>query len=229
MRKHALAAFICISLALTANAQEGPKVINTEPQLSDIYAVFDVLNIHLFRFDLKEFLTDVYFVTMYIDEYEAGKEVKRGNTIRVDKNIVSLNDVPAEYRDEIRKQKNIPQGKNEWDHIKELSLYVTKPNDSTARFSINIPEAMSTNQQVKLRPVGASKRYFYQLVPFTFKAMEKQEVMKVPLLLYGSAWEDTKNGFIRFCGEREIDTDMKAELLSDMPHYYIIGLELKKE
>lgn len=229
MRKHTLVALICISFAFTAYAQEGPKVMKVDPQMSDIYNVFDVLNIHLSRFDLKAFLTDVYFVNVYVDEYVKGKDVKRVNTTRVGKNITSLNEVPEKYRDDFRKLKNIPAGKNEWDNIKELSLYVTKPNDSTARFSINIPDAMSTSQQVKLRSVGEPKMYFYKPVPFSFKAMEKQETMSIPLLLYGSAWEDTKNGIVRFCGESEIDPGMKAEILSDIPHYYIIGVELKKE
>lgn len=229
MRKYTLAALLCICFAVVANAQEkGRKVIKTEPELSDIYTVLDILHINMYRFDLSAFLTDTYFVNLYIDEYETGKEPKRKRTIRLGKNIVPLDDVPEEHRESFRELKKIPEGKNEWNNITCLSAYITKPNDSTAMFTIHVPGAMRTSQSAKLRPVGEHKTYFYNARPFTFKEIEEKDSLNIPLLLYGSGWVDERFGMIRFCGEKEIDPDMKAEILSNLPHYYIVGLEMKK-
>ena len=230
MRKYTLATLLCVFLAVVANAQEeGPKVVKTEPEMADIYGVLEALNINLFRFDLSAFLTDVYSVNLYIDEYEKGKEPKRDRTIRLGKNIKSLEEIPEKHREAFRELKKVPEGQNEWNNIKDVSIYVTKPNDSTAMFTINIPDVMRTNQKVKLHAVGKSKTYFYNVRPFTFKAVEKKDSLNIPLLLYGSGWVDERYDIIRFCGEREIDPDMKAEILANLPYHYIIGVELKKE
>ncbi|WP_373151839.1 DUF5041 domain-containing protein, partial [Bacteroides caccae] len=55
------------------------------------------------------------------------------------------------------------------------------------------------------------------------------EFVELTLILYGSAWLDKQHDIIRFCGEREIDPEMKAEILKDIPHYFVIGIELKAE
>lgn len=63
---------LCV-VAGIADAQEKSQVIQSEPQLEDIYNVLEAMDIHMFRFELKEFLNKVYTVTAYMDEYENGK------------------------------------------------------------------------------------------------------------------------------------------------------------
>ena len=56
---------LCV-VAGIANAQEKkPQVIQSEPQLEDIYNVLEAMDIHMFRFELKEFLNKVYTVTVW--------------------------------------------------------------------------------------------------------------------------------------------------------------------
>ena len=74
---------LCV-VAGIANAQEKkPQVIQSEPQLEDIYNVLEAMDIHMFRFELKEFLNKVYTVTVYMDEYENGKSPKQVHNIRL--------------------------------------------------------------------------------------------------------------------------------------------------
>lgn len=61
------------------------QVIQSEPQLEDIYNVLEAMDIHMFRFELKEFLNKVYTVTAYMDEYENGKSPKQVHNIRLGK------------------------------------------------------------------------------------------------------------------------------------------------
>lgn len=209
-------------------SKDVPTVIKVEPQLDDIYEVLKALNINMYRFDLSKYLNEVYDVKLYVDEYEDGKRIKEVGSSRLGKNIKSLKEFPEEMRDDFRKIKNVPEGKDEWDNIKEMSVYITKPNDSTAMFTINIPGVLKTNKRVQLRPVGEEKVYLYDPRPFKFNPAGKTDSINIPLLMYGSYWFDARYNVIRMCGEREIDPEMKAEILGKVPHYYVVGLELNK-
>lgn len=209
-------------------SKDVPTVIKVEPQLDDIYEVLKALNINMYRFDLSKYLNEVYDVKLYVDEYEDGKRIKEVGSSRLGKNIKSLKEFPEEMRDDFRKIKNVPEGKDEWDNIKEMSVYITKPNDSTAMFTINIPGVLKTNKRVQLRPVGEEKVYLYDPRPFKFNPASETESINIPLIMYGSYWFDARYNVIRMCGEREIDPEMKAEILGKVPHYYVVGLELNK-
>lgn len=47
-------------------------------------------------------------------------------------------------------------------------------------------------------------------------------------MLVGSAWYDPHIEMFRFCGESEIAPDLSSEILSHVPHFYVIGVETKK-
>lgn len=223
---------LCLLSAGIADAQEKiPQVVKSEPQLEDIYTVLETMDIYLFRFDLKQFLNQTYTVNVYVDEYEKGKAPKQAHLVGLGKNILSLDVVPEEEREAFRQIKRVPEGKNEWEEIKEMSLYLRKSNDSTAICTVNVPESRRGGTSLKLKPIEKYGSYIY--FPRPFKLQETKETekghFKIPLLLYGSAWLDKKYEIIRFCGEKEIDPEMKAKILEDLPHYYVIGIEFKKE
>lgn len=48
-------------------------------------------------------------------------------------------------------------------------------------------------------------------------------------MLVGSAWYDPHIEMFRFCGESEIAPDLSQEIVSHVPHFYVIGVETKKE
>lgn len=47
----------------------------------------------------------------------------------------------------------------------------------------------------------------------------------IPLVFFGSMWYDRKWELFRFCGEREIAPDLSGEIVSRVPHFYVIGVE----
>ncbi|WP_336617712.1 DUF5041 domain-containing protein [Bacteroides acidifaciens] len=147
MRKNKLTAILlCLSLAGIANAQEkSPQVIKSEPQLEDIYNVLEAMDTHIFRFDLKEFLNKTYSVNVYVDEYEKGKSPKQAHSIRLGNNIQSLNVVPEEHRQAFREIKHIPEGKNEWEEIKELAVYLRKSNYNRENETCNFQKRNEQN------------------------------------------------------------------------------------
>lgn len=220
----------CLLSAGTASAQDSLKVTQATPQTSDILTILETMDIYLYRFDLKEFLNDTYAMNIYIDEYTKDAPATRYQTLRLGNNITSLDEVPEEHREGFRELKNIPADKNEWNSIEELSIYIRQQKDSTARVTFNIPKNSRRSALLKLKPVGKQQIYFYVPRPFQLKTVSKGEQMQIPLLLYGSGWVDTSvqgRELIRFCGESQIDPAMKADILKETPHYYVIGLELK--
>lgn len=233
IKNNLTALLLCLSFTGIAKAQEkNPQVIKAEPQLEDVYNVLETMDIHIFRFDLKEFLNKTYTINMYVDEYEKGKSPKQAHNIGLGKNIQSLNVVPEEQRQAFREMKQIPEGKNEWEEIKELAVYFRKSDDSTSVCTINVPESLQGSVPLKLQPIEKYHSYIYHPRPFKFQIIKEEDHFKIPLVLYGSAWLDKECDIMRFCGEREIDPEMKAEILKDIPHYYIIGIEFnsaKKE
>lgn len=228
MKKYLLTACIGLWAIGSLYAQQPLKAERTEPQLSDIYTLLASLDMHLFRFDLQAFLQNTYSVSLYIDEQESGQPPRRIRTMRLGKNVRDLNEIPDDSRETFRRLHQIPEGRSTWDEIREIALYVSKPNDSTAVITVNVPEVMQARHAVKLRPVAGSERIYYQVRPFSLAEAETSDRTVVPLLLYGSAWMDTTHNVIRFCGEKEIDPAMQARILSDLPHYYIVGIIFEK-
>ena len=104
--------------------------------------------------------------------------------------------------------------------------------DSLGLFYISIPDAGRFTRSLKLHPLyfpgSPAPRYFYQARPFKPSTLKYTEDDFIPLLLYGSGWMEESVGAIRFCGEREIDPEMSAEVLKHLPQYYIFGLKYVK-
>lgn len=225
--KKLLVTILClIGCILTTQAQESRKIVSVEPQYSDILNVFHLLDIDVCRFDLSAFSNEKYAISLYIDEYENNQKKDRIQVRNLGNNIESLDKFPPEQRGEFRKMKQIPEGENEWIRIKYLSVYLRKITDSTTTITIDVPDVMQANSSVKNRPLGEYKRNFYQLRPFTLAEVGEGDLLTIPLLLYGSGWVD--GPIIRFCGEREIDPGMKADILTKIPHHYVLGVELEK-
>ena len=97
------------------------------------------------------------------------------------------------------------------------------------RLTIKVPNAMTANVALKLHPLGKEKVYFYEARPYILRNNPNADSLNIPLILYGSGWVDEQYGFMRFCGEREIDgNDKTGMILSNVPHYYVVGVELHK-
>lgn len=230
MRKTLLVIAACMLSFHIATAQEKPQVKRTDPQTSDLFKVLETMDVYMYRFDLRDFLNEKYNITAYIDEYEPGKEPKRIYNANLGDNIRSLSEVSEQYREDFRKEKQVPEGKDEWESIKEMSVYITKQNDSIGVLTIYIPEGLTASRRLSLRQVESEgfKTYLYRPRPFKFNETGIEEGQETPLVLYASAWVDEIYKVMRFCGEKEIDPEMQAKILTHVPHYYIFGLKFQK-
>lgn len=221
MKKRLWMAFICLCLSAGVYAQDSLKVNAKQIGVEDIVDVLNVMHVKMFHFDLRPFLVDTYDVQVYVEEHEKGKVPKRIELFRMGKNKELMKDF---WRD-----KNLPENAEVWDKITDLSLFLTSRNDSTTLLTIKIPNVMTTNVVLKLHPLGKEKVYFYEDRPYILRNNPDADSLNIPLILYGSGWVDEQYGFMRFCGEREIDgNDKNGMILSNVPHCYVVGVELNK-
>lgn len=230
MNKRVCSILFCALFSLLSYAQDSLRIVKSELKAEDIYAAFEAMDVWLYRFDLSRFQHETYQVVIYIDEYVKGKEPKRVRTLPFGKNVRSLEEISADYRDGWRKMKQIPEGEDSWIEIKELSTCLTRPADSIVCFNLQVPDATKTRHKLKLHPISSDgfTAYYYRPRPFKLENVKAGGDMEIPLLLYGSAWRDEEYGVIRFCGEKEIDFGMKAKILEHLPHYYVMGIRLYK-
>ena len=112
-------------------------------------------------------------------------------------------------------------------HQGDFHIYIRKEErtDTTAAIRISSPNVGIQGFPFTLYPADGKKFISYHTRPFAVRAVKTADEMKIPLLLYGSAWAEPGTTFFRFCGVIE----MKAEILTHIPHHYVIGLQLKKE
>ena len=217
-----LCSFFCLTIL---HAQDSLRIVRTNPQLDDIFRLLESMDVHVFRFDLRRFCKENYEVLTYVDEYKKGKFSERYVHNHMGANIRSLNDIPEVHREHVRQKEQVPDGKNEWVDINDLSIFIKNVNDSTAVVTFSIPEVCTMGNLLKLKKVGSSN-YCYYTRPFKSQAISAEGRLSIPLVLYGSAWADKNSpDLYRFCGESEIDPQMQAEILNHSPHYYVIGVE----
>ena len=105
-------------------------------------------------------------------------------------------------------------------------------NDSTEVGRLFVENQGSAGFNLKLKPINHSGVYndevIYKYKPVPFKASAFENGKFIPLAAYASFWFDEKYSVIRFCGAKEIDPDMSADILKDTPHYYVIGVIFTK-
>lgn len=87
-------------------------------------------------------------------------------------------------------------------------------------------------KRLKLYPVEGETRYvsyMYSSRPFRLDAVANADTVEIPLVFFGSGWYDKRFNVTRFCGEREIDPQLQAEIVKDVPHAYVVGMRLEKK
>ena len=200
--------------------------------MDDVDFALEMLGVQTTRFDLTPFKNEKYNVSIYIDEYEKGnpERIKR-NYANFGENLLDIRNYQEEEWDEARKLFDIPQDEYIGVRIKDVvfAIYHAK-GDSVATLKFNVNFAGGSTRPLKLHKLeGEKDSYSYHSRPFALKPVTDSDYAEVPLWLYGSAWKD--QNIFRFCGENEIDPNLKetkSTLLTHCPHYYIIGVTLEK-
>ena len=209
-----------------------------EASMEDYISLLNRNGYEAFSFDLSSLLDGKYEIVFILKEYKDGKLVSdnlwaddRRYTVRTNMNLLS--DLPKETQEEITPEEMMDPAKGIMSMAKKITVgFAPGIGDSVRNVLVELENMSSRFDELLLYPqydkndsVNGKRYYMYYTKPF--KMDEFCTGQFVPLVLLGSAWYDRNYGIHRFCGEDEIDPDMSTGILQDIPHYYVIGIEVK--
>lgn len=184
-------------------------------------------------YDLSALSDSTYSFMLIVREYENGKMIHDGyeRFIYPLRNRNMLSRFSEEDQKTVKPEDMADAARGIFSLGTRLNLGLSPLNDSTLRVSMEIPEIGAAYQQISLRqqvhPKTGTIQHNYNNRPFTAPVFHSDTF--IPLMLVGSAWYDPHIEMFRFCGENEIAPDLSSEILSHVPHFYVIGVETKKE
>lgn len=184
-------------------------------------------------YDLSALSDSTYSVQLIIREYENGKMIHDGHErfLYALRNRMMLNRFSEEDQKTVKPEDMADAARGIFALGTRLNLGITPLNDSTLRVSMEIPEIGASYQQLSLRPQKHPKtgtvQHNYNNRPFTAPVFQSGTF--IPLMFVGAAWYDPQIEMFRFCGDKEIAPDLSSEIVSHVPHFYVIGVETKKE
>ncbi len=223
--------FVILSL-LSVICTSAQNITTTDLDTKDLQNVIAMsLNIEMQKYDLSEYLSDRYNVILYIDEYTRTPDSlikKRINKLFMGPNRQFIED--ATDREYFKTKNHFNKESNELTSIETITLSAQIESDTTAKLSFSImPNGFGGSLLLDVITLDESyeKSPQYSSRPFKFKS-DTNSNQETPLLLSGSFYYDKKHDVMRFCGEMEIDPELKAEIVDNIPHFYIIGVILKE-
>jgi len=201
----------------------------------DFISLLEASGYEAFPFDITSLSDGQYYITFNIKEYKDGNKVHDDilggyNTYT---NMRLLSDFPNESQENLKTEKMDDPERGIFRMAKKLMIgFTPSVNDTIRPVMLEVENMASRNVQLLMHPqyvnndsVNGKKLYMYLTRPF--KTGEFAIGKFIPLVLFGSAWYDEDWNIHRFCGENEIDPDMSSEILQFIPHYYVIGIEIK--
>lgn len=164
------------------------------------FAGIDIISLDLGKVDRN------YAFKVIIEEY-TGKD-----------NLISSNIAISQFTEYRKPTKD---GKWEIKYIDSLRLISKVINNSFDKiFLMFTTEKFSAYRELNLDEDYQRKHYWVRFAKSDFKIGEK-----IPLLFYGSEWDDIIDGkkVPRFCSKMEVSTDLDDETIKFIPHFFIIS------
>ena len=225
-----LFSLLSLWMAASVSAQSLKK---QEATMEDYLPLLQVSGYQVYSFDISEFLDDTYYFSFKIKEYVNREEVQGDGHSSVFSNRMMIAEFPEESQKSILEEGSaVDPEKGIYSQTKKLTIgFVPSKVDSTRIVRISLDGMGEMRKPLKLKPLKAPKSdklsYSYESRPFVVDKFEEGKF--IPLVFFGSYWLDEKYGFFRFCGALEIGADMGQEYIESTPHYYAIGVEIKKK
>ncbi len=215
-----------VSYQTSAQKQAGRKDISAD----DILCALEMSGTFLYSFCFDSFNDEVYEISPFIEEYIDGKKIDDKIKFSFGKSKVDVRQF-GDKADSWREFYGMAPNDSIYTKLTDIGVYVKHDKGSTAKLCLNIKNIGKIDSELKKRPAtkGPDKRKFinYNHRPFRMIPQEGDD-MHIPLVLYGSCWYDKRHDIYRFCGDKEISPDMSSEILKNIPHYFIIGIDLRK-
>ena len=230
MRHFTFFTLFCVVFCFHVNAQELKR---TEPDWSDYIPLLNIAGYVVYTFDISSLKDDTYIIEFDVREYVKGELVEgpKNNYPRPRlRNRRMLSDFPEEYWNDIIAEGPIYDlDKGICTLGEKISIGFSPAADSLKNLNMMIENIAAVRKSLSMKPITASsgkEEYMYDYFPFKVGELKLGEF--IPLVMFGSYWFDEEAGYYRFCGESELEADLSSKILSLIPHYYIIGMNVTK-
>ena len=194
--------FILFLVFLISSTSFGQLYLKySEIEDKDIIDALAFSGIGIYKFEIDSLIEKHNFY-LIIDEF-AGKD----NLIKSD-TLFGLNpfQIPSEEVSKIRFITKVVN--NLYDKV---SLYISTPH-------------FSTWKEIEIDKKYRRKHYWIE-----FEKSQNKINTKIPLLFFGSEWDDIYNGQMttRFCSRDKMELDLSGDAINMIPHFYIIYYLIK--
>jgi hypothetical protein len=230
MKKITCFCLVGVLLGASAFAQE---LKPTTPEVSDYIPLLKSAGYEAFTYDISSLKDETYTFTLEVREYVNGELVPAPPQRMVNEieNRMMISDFSEESQERIRAEGlACDPEKGIYKLYTKMSIgFAPAAADSLKQLVLSFDGAMRHGKRLTLKPVfapGYDGRYIYDIRPFKREAFQTDGF--TPLLLMGSYWYDERVKAFRFCGENEFSADLQSETLKLVPHYYVIGVVIKK-
>lgn len=200
-----------------------------EASVEDYLPLLESAGYMTFPFDLSALSDKRYTITVNIREYENG-EIKSANALPWEptySNMQLISDFDKEQQALIAREVMADPDRGIYSLAEKINIGFHPIADSLQTVFLDIQNMGSMSKKLKLKAVTSHniEQYVYGYRPFrmpdTIKAGEF-----IPLVLAGSYWYDKDHNVTRFCGDNMIEPDLSSEIVSYIPHFYVIGIKI---
>ncbi len=214
---------------------QAQEIKSLEAVADDYIPLLQYSGYEAFPFDISSLSDRKYQIKFVIREYDHGTLVSDDymGWRKIRSNMMLLSQFDAEDQATVKPEEMDDAERGIYRLAKKMQIGFAPAQDDSIRPAMLSVEKMGEMFiPLKMKPQYAGNdsvngRTFYSYNSRPFK-IEKLEIGKfTPLVLLGSMWYDAQFNIHRFCGESVIDPEMSADILKYIPHYYVIGVEIK--
>ena len=204
-----------------------------EAVMEDFLPLLQASGYRVYSFDISEFLDESYFFNFQIREYVNKEEVEGKYRNFMFPNRVMLAEMPESSQKSILQEgRAADPEKGVYIQSKKLTIGFRPAKEDSVQFvRLSLDGLGESGMPLELKPLKKSQNdkqfYYYESRPFKIEKFEEGKF--IPLVFFASYWYDEKGGFFRFCGADEIGPNMEADYVENTPHFYVIGVEIKKK
>lgn len=186
---------------------------------------YDISSLGDRRYQIRFIVREYDHGTLVSDDYMGWRKTRSNMTL--------VSDFDAEDQANIKPEDMADAERGIYKLAKKMLIgFIPAQNDSIRPMMLSVEEMGEMFIPLKMKPqyagndsVNGKKFYSYNSRPFVVKELKMDTF--VPLVLLGSMWYDERFDIHRFCGESVLDPDMSANILKYIPHYYVVGVEIK--
>lgn len=223
--------FLFIALLVGFCSSFAQKIEQKKPDLNDLISLLETKGYKLFAFDISGLSDSRYDMTFSIREYDNGQKIK-DNILPWShsfSNMTMLEDFSEESRSEILPEEMADAAKGIYRLANKITIGLAPENDSTKLVQLEVENMGAVMGRLGLR--GQTDKdtgkifYSYNTRPFELDSKIEFDTF-IPLVLVGSVWFDPQFNIYRFCGENRISPDLSSQIVSYIPHFYVIGFKI---